>query len=523
MAPRLVDTLLAAATVAAVTLAIGAVQALGTLSNISNLYIIGIALLAARRGLYPAVFASFLAFLAYDWFFIPPIHRFTVEDPGEYLALGTFLVTSVVIGHLLTVARRRTVEAQHGETQAQLLYDVSEAALSTRNVSTVYDLALRRITQALGLTGSRLLLRQDGRLEEVASCGSPPWFEPPDRLLRRVMDAEARHAARPDANGSVGIVLPDPAGPGSTSSEGSSAPAAYAPLTIASQVEGVIVLGGKPGGGALDPDEVRLVAASANQLAMAVQRVRYTLQEARARSLEESDRLKSALISMVSHELKTPLTAIKASATGLLEEGPIETEVRRELADSINRETDRLTQLVTNLLDMSRLEAGALRLNLEPVALADVVADVLDRMEPMLQGRPVSVQIPESLPPTLMDFVLISQVLTNLLDNAARYAPPGAGITISGEVVDGTLRVTVFNEDTHLLEPDLDRVFDKFYRVSDAAGGTGLGLAIARGIVGAHQGRVWAENVGVTGMAFIFTLPLDGAAERIAPVQVVPA
>jgi two-component system, OmpR family, sensor histidine kinase KdpD len=235
--------------------------------------------------------------------------------------------------------------------------------------------------------------------------------------------------------------------------------------------------------------------------------VRYANQESRARALEESDRLKSALISSVSHELKTPLTAIKASATGLLEEGEIDPAVRWELADSINREADRLTRLVSDLLDMSRLDAGALRPRQEWVSLSDVVADVLDRMAPMLDRHELRVLVPDTLPATPMDFVLISQVLTNLLDNAVRYSPVGSAITISAEIVRDQLRVTVFNEGSHLPDEDLERVFDKFYRVSDAPGGTGLGLAIARGNVEAHDGRMWAENVGQKGIAFVFTLP----------------
>ncbi|MHB8621261.1 MAG: sensor histidine kinase, partial [Chloroflexota bacterium] len=210
----------------------------------------------------------------------------------------------------------------------------------------------------------------------------------------------------------------------------------------------------------------------------------------------------------VSHELKTPLAAIKASATSLLEDGArTGSALNRTLVESIDRETDRLSRLVSNLLDMSRLEAGALHLRLELTSIADVVADVLDRMEPVLGDRPVTLRIPEGIPPTPLDFVLISQVITNLLDNAIRYSPPGAGITISAEVAREQDRVSVFNEGSHIPPEDLDRLFDKFYRVSTATGGTGLGLAIARGIVEGHGGRIWAENVGLRGVSFIFTLP----------------
>jgi two-component system sensor histidine kinase KdpD len=163
--------------------------------------------------------------------------------------------------------------------------------------------------------------------------------------------------------------------------------------------------------------------------------------------------------------------------------------------------------LVSNLLDMSRLEAGALRPQLEWVSIADVIADMLDRMEPIMEGRDVRVEIPEEMPPTPMDFVQISQVLTNLLDNAVRYSPSAGGIVITATLVRDQLRVTVFNTGSHVPDWELDNLFDKFHRLSPASGGIGLGLSIVRGIIEAHAGRVWAENVGQRGIAFIFTLP----------------
>ncbi|MBV9120181.1 MAG: GHKL domain-containing protein [Chloroflexi bacterium] len=255
-------------------------------------------------------------------------------------------------------------------------------------------------------------------------------------------------------------------------------------------------------------EERQLLLAFANQLAIAIQRDRFAEQQARARAIEETDHLKSALVSSVSHELKTPLGAIKASATSLLQpETRADGEAVLELSQSINRETDRLTTLVANLLDMSRLESGSLHPRFELTSIADVIADVLDRLEPALQGRRVGLHLPESLPPTPLDFVLVGQVLTNLIDNAIRYSPAEAAITISAEVTHEQLRVTVFNEGSHIASADLERLFDKFYRVSTATGGTGLGLAIVRGIVESLGGRVWAENVGRRGVAFTFTLP----------------
>ncbi len=269
-----------------------------------------------------------------------------------------------------------------------------------------------------------------------------------------------------------------------------------------------MVVGPKKDNSAMTADDRQLLEAFANQLAVAVERQNIAEQQALTLALQESDRLKTALISSVSHELKTPLAAIKASATALLgETSGVNAGIHTELAGAINRETDRLTRLVSNLLDMSRLEAGALRPSLEWVSIADVISDVLDRMEPLMPGREIVVEMAEPMPPTPLDFVQISQVLTNLLDNCARHSAPGSAISISAEVVREQLRVTVFNEGSHIPVSESDRLFDKFYRLSTASGGVGLGLSIARGIVDAHGGRIWAENVGQRGVAFTFTIP----------------
>jgi two-component system sensor histidine kinase KdpD len=283
----------------------------------------------------------------------------------------------------------------------------------------------------------------------------------------------------------------------------------YVPLRIESRVAGVLVIGAKQVASAVfTPQDRRLLLAFSNQLAIAVAREHFAEQQARARALEESDRLKTALVSSVSHELKTPLAAIKISATALLEDAASpDTGVRLELAEAINRETDRLTRLVSGLLDMSRLEAGAFRPALEWVSIIDVVADVLDRLDPILAGRQVTVTIPDALPPSPMDFGQIGQVLTNLLDNAVRYAPPEAAISISAEIVRDELRVTVFNAGSHVPADELERLFGKFYRLNATPGGIGLGLSIARGIVEAHHGRIWAENIGHRGLAFAFSVP----------------
>ena len=508
------DTLIALAVVAGISVVIGAVESVSHVGNISNLYIIGIAILASRRGFYPALVASVLAFLAFDWFFIPPLHVFTVDDPGEYVALGTLLVTIVIIGQLFAVARTRAQEAHLRQRQTQLLYDVSHAALANSRMQPVYALALWRLNETLGLCGSRLYLKDGDGLRQEASSGVLEEVADEAFWLRQAVDDGRLVAVWVQSRNNVRVgteFTPDrlaPAESGGPASDRRQPTQIHVPLRIEARVEGVLVVGPKKDRTEMSAEDRQLLEAFANQLAVAVERQNIAEQQAVTLALQESDRLKTALISSVSHELKTPLAAIKASATAMLAEtSGLLGGVHTELAEGINRETDRLTRLVSNLLDMSRLEAGALRPNLEWVSIADVISDVLDRMEPLLPDHEIAVELAEPVPPTPLDFVQISQVLTNLLDNCGRHSPAGAAISISAEVVREQLRVTVFNEGSHIPPSEPDRLFDKFYRLSLAPGGVGLGLSIARGIVEAHGGRIWAENVGQRGVAFTFTIP----------------
>lgn len=515
-----VNALVAVAVVTAISLVIGAIESVTHISNISNLYILGIAGLAAWRGLFPAVFASFLAFLAFDWFFIPPVHVFTVDDPSEYLALLTLLVTGIVISRLLTLVQRRAAEAQARQRETQLLYEVSQAALTSPRIHEVFNLALERLNEILGLSWSRLLVRgdHDGPLCLVAADGESPEIPDEPQWLQRVLE-EGEPMAVCLLPQNVRVVQSMAVEKALMSRDGRVCQV-YVPLRLESRVEGVLVVGEKKAGVDGAAEDRDLLLAFANQLAIAVQRDALAEQEARSRAIQESDRLKSALISSVSHELKTPLAAIKASVTTLSADGQ-DPEVQRELKESINRETDRLTRLVSNLLDMSRLEAGAVHPKLELTSMADVISDVLDRLEPSTRGRHIDVQLADPLPATWIDFVLVGQVIANLLDNAIRYSPQGVLISVSAEVVNAQVRVTVFNEGSHIPEAELERLFDKFYRLGTDTGGSGLGLAIARGIVESLGGRIWAENVGHRGVSFTFTLP--ALLERPKPASQTPA
>ncbi|MGH2523874.1 MAG: ATP-binding protein, partial [Anaerolineales bacterium] len=301
-------------------------------------------------------------------------------------------------------------------------------------------------------------------------------------------------------------------------------PELFAPLQTARGRQGEIRLWreARPFG----PSEERLLRTFASQGALALERARLVKAERRARVSEESDRLKTALLSSVSHELRTPLATIKASVTSL-RSGAVtwDSSARQDLLAAIEEETDHLNQLVGNLLDMSRIETGALQPERKWNILAEIVNGAIARMRGATQSHRVVNEVSEDLPLAPVDYVQIEQVFINLIGNSLKYAPAGTAIRISARVQhDQWLRVQVSNEGPPVPEEHLARIFDKFYQVTNAGHvtGTGLGLSICKGIVEAHGGRIWAENLAPSGgFAFNFTLPLtwQGRAPSQAPTE----
>jgi len=270
----------------------------------------------------------------------------------------------------------------------------------------------------------------------------------------------------------------------------------------------------------ISPQEDRLLRTFASQGVLALERARLAASESRARILEESDRMKSSLLSSVSHELRTPLATIKASVTSLRSDDvPWEAEARADLLAAIEEETDHLNQLVGNLLNMSRIEAGALQLKRRWNVLAEIAAGPAKRARTAGQGHRIELDIPEELPLVYVDDVLMEQVFNNLLSNSLKYSPPNSVIQIKARQQDEqTVWVQVNNQGPAVSEADLEKIFDKFHRVTaaDQITGTGLGLSICKGLVEAHQGRIWAENLE-QGFAIRFTLPIHagGAAPKV--------
>lgn len=436
-------------------------------STVTLLYLLAICLVAALWGLVPSLLAAFSAFLALNYFFVQPLYTFGVHHPQDVLVLAVFLIVAVIITELVGRARSSLAEAQAREREAVHLYELSTALAGLRTAEPIARILAERLQEVLQARQVEVLI-QPGPQGAVTAAGAP-----------------------------------GPVGSAGTRSE------QLAPLLTARGLLGEIRVW--PAGGTWEPVEDRLLRTFASQGALAVERAVLAEAEMRTHVLEESDRLKSALLNSVSHELRTPLATIKAASTSLRSGAvPLDSPASADLLAAIDEESDHLNRLVGNLLDMSRIESGALKPQRQWNLLADIVEETLTRMRRATERYHIENDIPEDLSLVPVDAVQMGQVFTNLIDNSLKYAPAGTAIRIAArQAGDATLEITVSNEGPPVPQEDLEHIFDKFHRVTaaDRVTGTGLGLSICKGIVEAHGGRIWAENLP-GGFAFHFSLPL---------------
>jgi len=498
--------------VAGATVAIGVVLSLTSLSNVSLLYLPVVLWLAARYGRGPAVMASLLSFLSYDFFFIAPEHLLTVDNPAEWISLFALLATSLVLGHLTAVVRTRAHEAEESQRRTDILYRLAQLITTSANEQELHEALTRQVVEVFAPSGvhacALLLPDQIGSLQittfwsqqEHDACEVSPSAEANDQhtLLRAPLQTP---------RGAVGALLISGApsvtqlAPDQTTPHAAAAPVGSDPRQAAQQAT--------------------LFATFCDQIALAIDRATLAREAMHTAALRESDRMKDALLGSVTHELRTPLASIKAATSGLMQENVSwSAQERRELLDAIDTSADRLNRLVGNLLDLSRLEAGVAAPEMDWRLMSDVIAATLDQLElnGQLRRHIIRVDEPDELPLALMDQEQIQQVLTNLVENALKYSPEGSEIRIAARVADDWLEVSVSDQGIGIPQQEINAIFDKFYRVHQGRLpwsaerppiGTGLGLAICAAIVSAHGGRIWAESEPGHGATLTFTLPLS--------------
>ena len=430
-------------------------------------FMLGVLVVATTAGLGPGILTSLLCFLAFNFFFVSPRFTFHVDSAQDVLHLATFLAVAVIASSLAARARSAAERAHRQASELAALYQLSQTISAQVDLDRILPVIAETTCQLLQVPACAVLLYNDaGQPIELARVGLA------DTRLHMI----------------------------------------NIPIRDGGAVLGVLRVAERAPGGGLRAEEFQLLDTLALQTRLAIERARLVAQVAHTQALGESDRLKSALLASVTHDLRTPLAVIKgATSTLLADDIAWDSATQRALTQSIDVQVDHLNRVVGNLLDMSRVEAGTLSSERDWHDLAELVGFTLQRLEPRLGSHPISVDLAPDLPLVAVNATLIDQVLANLLENALKYTPPATPIALMARAAaDGTISVTVRDMGPGVPESDITRIFDKFYRSGASAGrasGAGLGLTICKGMVEAHGGRIWAANCRDGGIAFTFTLP----------------
>jgi len=441
---------------------------------IALLYLLPVLICTVFWGLTSGILAGLLSFLAFNYFFIQPYFTLQVHKTQDLITLIVFLIVAVVLSQFVGQAREAVRLAKKREWEATRMYELISALAGLTDIQGIMHTLADKIISTFQFDQVEILVNS-------STTGSSLTYLTP-----------------------AGSAIAEPC-------------EFSVPMYTARNMEGEIRLWFDQNN--LSVEETRLMAAFGNQGALAIERIHLVESENVARVLKESDRIKTSLLNSVSHELRSPLAAIKASASSL-RSGAVDwdTPARAELLATVEEETDQLNLLVGNLLDMSRIEAGALEPKVQWNSIEEIIKSVATKMRGQLLRHRVQYQFEQDLPLLPTDFVMMGQVFTNLFSNSAKYAPVDTPIQIAARLAEKHVLITVINQSSPVPEEHLEHIFDKFHRVTEAdkVTGTGLGLSICKGIIEAHGGKIWAENQK-EGFAFVIRLPitLDGSLPNI--------
>jgi two-component system sensor histidine kinase KdpD len=470
------------------------------LPNTDLVFLTAIVSIAVRFGLWPSLFASAASALCYNFFFTEPYHTFNISDPRNIVAVLFFTLVAVIVSNVAARARTLAVAAMGRARTTESLYTFSRKLSGVGTLDDVLWATAYQIAMMLKLRVV-LLLPENGMIAVKAGY-------PPEDVLDDADIAAAKWAW--DHN--------RPAGRGSDTLPG--AKRLFLPMRTGRGAIGVVGIDSDKPGPLLTPDQRRLLDALMDQSALAIERVSLVDDLGQAERRVEADRLRSALLTSISHDLKTPLAAILGAAGTLKKfSDNLNDQGKVELISTVIEEAERLNRFIANLLDMTKLESGAIKPNTALHDISEIVGTALDRASKVLAGHKVDIDLAPDLPMLDLDPVLFEQVLFNLLDNAAKYAPPGTTVLIEGWREDNTVKLQVVDQGSGVSPDQLDSIFEKFHRAQkedQVRAGTGLGLAISRGFVEAMGGTLIAANrQDSTGAVFTITLPVSKPAERL--------
>jgi two-component system sensor histidine kinase KdpD len=487
----------------AVALALGfgeTIQPWLGIENVDLVFLTAIVGVAVRVGLWPSLLARVAASLCYNFFFLPPIYTFTITEPTNVAAFAFFIVVAIIVSNVAARARTQAIAAQLRVRTVESLHSFSR---KLAGAGTLDDVLWAAAYQAASMLKVHvvILLPEDGRIAVKAGY-------PPEDMLAEADLAAANWAWENNR----------PAGRGSDTLPG--AKRLFLPMQTGRGAIGVVGIDSDKPGPLLTPDQRRLLDALMDQGALAIERVRLVEDVEQVKRTVETDRLRSALLTSISHDLKTPLAAVLGSASTLRDfSGALSDAEKTDLLATIIDESERLNRFIANLLDMTKLESGAVVPNTSLHDLAEIIGSALQRVSKILAQHRVEVELAANLPMLELDPVLFEQALFNLLDNAAKYAPTGTTIRIRGWRDAGFVCMQVLDEGLGIPPDDLDHIFDKFFRAKkgdQVRPGTGLGLAISRGFIEAMHGTIDAANrTDHRGAVFTIRLPVPMEARQL--------
>jgi two-component system, OmpR family, sensor histidine kinase KdpD len=455
------------------------------LATIALLYLLSVFICSLFWGMRAAVVGSILAVFAFDFFFVQAALQFGISGPSDMLLLTSFLVVSIVASRLATRTMMQARTAELRAREIQILYDISQAVAGAGSSDKGLSAIAERTAAAFDVEHCAILLPDSHGVFKIHV--QSPAAESPD------LAADEERAASYAAFHNMIIPLRS---------------SLYTPIQSGEQSLGVLRIGSRRDGRPLPHAEHRLLLTFAAAAGIAIDRRRLQESATEAEILRRSDELKSSLLSSVSHDLRSPLSTIKAGISALLEEGITwDRDAQRELLSAANNEVDRLTHLISNLLDLSRIEGGALRPDRQWYDIGELLREAVRQIQGRFPDYKVALTVAPDLEPVFVDYVQIQQVVANLVENASKYAPPRTTIRLSAAVEGDRIVMRVRDQGPGIPTDEVERIFSKFYQIGHHRGGTGLGLAICRGLVDAHDGQIWVENPGQPGAIFAVALP----------------
>ncbi len=446
-------------------------------TTVALTFLLSVLVVSANWGFWYAAFLAVISTLAFNFFFLPPFGTFTIADPQNWVALLAFLATAVIAGQLSERARRETLHATQRRREIEQLYAFTQRLLTLESVPELLNLVPRHITETFGCRGAAIIVSD--RTDVYRSDADARDIDAP-----RMLSVASRGEPVIDAEQAL----------------------AFIPLRLGVRTVGAIGISGTT-----LSHESR--DALSTLVAITIERTRAIENVGKAEAARENEKLRSAILDSIAHEFRTPLTAIKASVTSLLS-GGFEASQENELLTVIDEESDRLNHLVEEATQLARLEAKQVELDLIPHDIGDAIDRALESAKKVVAGHSVELKKRGDFPEAVFDLDLITNVVYQLLENAAKYSPPGAPIHISAENTESGISVSIADRGQGIDEMEQSVIFDKFYRGKEnrySVQGTGMGLAIAKAVIDAHGGTIQVMSQPGQGSVFSFTLPLKAA------------